>query len=61
MKELHFVTSLLLLGVSELRIFSSIVKKVTCHEGTEGEQRYSCSLSLTSALYVVGSKTLWKN
>jgi hypothetical protein len=26
------------------------VHPITCHEGTEGEYRYSCALSLTSVL-----------
>ena len=29
---------------------------ITCHEGTEGEQRYSSALSLTSALVGVGGQ-----
>jgi len=33
------------------------VHPITCHEGTEGEKRYCCTLSSSLALYVVGSLT----
>jgi hypothetical protein len=44
-------------GTSYRPIFESrVANTITCHEGTEGEQRYTSTLSLTSALDGVGGK-----